>query len=144
MPIDIPNIDDILRKNKFRATPQRRTIYRALWDAGSHPTVAEVRRIAQERDPTISLATVYKTLELFAKIGIVREMGFRDESTRYDPEPQPHINLICTGCGKVEDYDMVDISTITPKIEKDIGFDVLRYRFEVYGLCTSCQRKQNR
>ena len=137
----MPDIDDVLRKHGFRATPQRRTIYKALWDAGvHHPTVAEVHQIAERMDPTISLATVYKALQLFSQIGLISEMGFRDESTRYDPSLEPHIHLICTRCGKVEDYDGIDLGFIAPEIERMKDFEVLTHRFEVHGLCADCQK----
>ena len=86
---------ETIRDCGYRATPQRLKIYDALWDAGSHPTVTEVYDRAVKEDPTISKATVYKTLQLFVEIGLATEMGFRDESTRYDPEVNGHINLIC-------------------------------------------------
>ncbi len=95
-----PDTAETLRIKGYRATPQRIAICDALWEAGSHPTVAEVHEYVAKRDPTISLATVYKTLQLFAEIGLATEMGFRGESTRYDPETGPHIHMICRNCGR--------------------------------------------
>jgi Fur family peroxide stress response transcriptional regulator len=136
-----PNAMDILRDCGYRATPQRLKIYDALWEAGSHPTVSEVYQKAVKEDPTISKATVYKTLQLFTEIGLATEMGFRDESTRYDPGVNSHVNLICLQCGSVEDYDDVDLRSIESEVEKDMDFKVVRRRFEVYGLCSKCQQK---
>ncbi|MDF1537787.1 MAG: Fur family transcriptional regulator [Candidatus Thorarchaeota archaeon] len=136
-----PNAMAILRERGYRVTPQRLKIYNALWNAGSHPTVIEVHQRAIKEDPTISKATVYKTLQLFTEIGLAVEMGFRDESTRYDPEVDGHINLICTQCGSVEDYDGIDLSSIKNGVEKGMKFKIFAHRFEVHGLCSKCQAK---
>ena len=142
MTVDMPDIDDVLRTNGYRATPQRRTIYTALMmKKYDHPTVAEIHQIAEREDPTISLATVYKALQLFTKIGLINEMGFRDESTRYDGSVEPHIHLICNKCGKVEDYDGFKLDTVAPDLKRSLNFEVLTHRFEVHGLCADCQRK---
>ncbi|MHA1638085.1 MAG: Fur family transcriptional regulator [Candidatus Thorarchaeota archaeon] len=130
-----------LRETGNRATTQRLTIYNAMWDAGSHPTVADIHVHSEKRDPTISLATVYKALQLFTKIGLAIEMGFRDESTRYDPAVGPHVNLICINCGTVEDCDLDRLGKIKPDLEKRMDFEVLSHRFEVHGLCSKCRQK---
>jgi Fur family peroxide stress response transcriptional regulator len=132
-------IADTIRMSGHRATPQRVAIYEALWKAGSHPSVSDIHEYAIKTDPSISLATVYKTLQLFSEIGLVREMGSRDGSTRYDPDTDFHINLVCTKCGKVEDFDCVSIDKIAPNLEDQAGFQAQSYNFEVRGLCSSCK-----
>lgn len=134
------DVKELLRQRGYRATPQRLAIYDALWKAGSHPTVADIHEYAERRDPTISKATVYKALQLFVEMGLAREIGFRDESTRYDPDVGFHINLVCTKCGKIEDYACTDFDQIAPNLEEETGFDVLNYHFEVYGICRDCAR----
>jgi Fur family peroxide stress response transcriptional regulator len=134
-------IVDTIRKSGFRATPQRVAIYEALWKAGSHPSVAEIHEYAKRSDPSLSLATVYKTLQLFSDIGLVREMGFRDGSTRYDPDTDFHINLVCNKCGRIEDFDCISIEQIAPNLDRDAGFRVQSYNFEVRGLCSECRKQ---
>ena len=132
-------IADTIRMSGHRATPQRVAIYEALWKAGSHPSVSDIHEYAIKTDPSISLATVYKTLQLFSEIGLVREMSSRDGSTRYDPDTEFHINLVCTKCGKVEDFDCISIDKIVPNLEDQAGFQAQSYNFEVRGLCSSCK-----
>ena len=134
-------IADTIRRSGFRATPQRVAIYEALWNAGSHPSVADIHEHATKADPSISLATVYKTLQLFVDIGLVREMGAKEGSTRYDPDTDFHINLVCVRCGKVEDFDCISIEQIAPNIDRDTGFRVQSYNFEVKGLCSDCRKQ---
>lgn len=135
-------IADTIRIHGHRATPQRVAIYEALWTAGSHPTVSDIHEHAIKTDPSISLATVYKTLQLFSEIGLVREMGVRDGSTRYDPDTEFHINLVCNKCGKVEDLPCVSIDEILPNLDDQAGFQAQSYSFEVRGLCSSCRNSK--
>lgn len=135
-------IADTIRMHGHRATPQRILIYEAMWRAGSHPNVSDIYEYAIKTDPSISLATVYKTLHLFSQIGLVRETGFRDGSTRYDPDTEFHIHLVCNRCGKVEDFSSVSLDEIGLNMDNREGFQVLSYDFEVRGLCQSCQKSQ--
>jgi len=132
---------DLLRERGFRATPQRLAICEALKKAGSHPTVAEIHEYVKKKDPTISLATVYNTLELFNQIGLAREICFRDQPTRYDPTVDSHINLLCLNCGAVEDISFDDFEQLIPDIENRSGFVVSSQRFDVYGYCPKCKAK---
>jgi Fur family peroxide stress response transcriptional regulator len=142
MTLSKPDIKDLLRERGYRVTPQRLAIYDAVWNAGSHPTASEVYELAEQRDPTMSKATVYKALQLFTELGLVREIGFRDDSTRYDPDTEFHINLVCTSCGKIEDYHCVDFDDIAPNLKGDTGFEAQSHHFEIYGLCVRCSKER--
>ena len=131
-------IAETIRKSGHRATSQRIGVYEALWKAGSHPNVSDIHKYASKTDPTISLATVYKNLQLFSEIGLVREMGFRDGSTRYDPDVNFHINLVCNKCGRIEDFDCVSFEEIAPNLRQRAGFEAQSHNFEVRGLCSRC------
>ena len=135
-------IADTIRKHGFRATPQRVVIYEALWKASSHPSVSDIHEYAIKTDPSISLATVYKTLQLFSDIGLVREMGPRDGSIHYDPDTRFHINLVCNKCGRVEDFDPGSIEGIIPDLDEEVGFHVQSINFEVRGLCSRCRSQE--
>ncbi|MGY5852845.1 MAG: transcriptional repressor [Candidatus Thorarchaeota archaeon] len=136
-----PCTAETLKKWGYRATPQRIAICDALHNAGSHPTVDEVHKVVVKRDPTVSLATVYKTLQLLTEIGLAREISFRDEPTRYDPTVDSHLNLVCTNCGKIDDYYLDKIDDIATTIEQRTNFSVQRQNFELYGLCSECHSK---
>ncbi len=129
-----------LRRYGYRATPQRIAIYDALWKSGDHPTALDIHKYVAMRDPTISLGTVYNTLRLFADLGLVREMGLRDGSTRYDPRVDGHVNLICTRCGSVVDFHFDGVRGLKEAIRSKTDFTVHSDSVEVYGLCASCSR----
>ncbi len=134
-------IANLIREHGHRATPQRITIYEALWKAGSHPTVADIHKHASRTDPSISIATVYKTLHLFSDIGLVVEMPSFDGIVHYDPNISPHFNLICERCGKIEDYDEVSLDSIISKLEKKSRFKVIAQTIELRGICAECQNQ---
>lgn len=132
---------DMLREKGFRATPQRVAICEALKSIDSHPSVAEIYEYVRKRDKTISLATVYNTLQAFKDAGLVREICFRDQPTRYDAMVDSHINLVCSECGSIEDFDFEEIELLIPEIEEQTGFKVDERHFEVYGICKRCRKK---
>jgi len=134
-------IAETLREKGFRVTPQRILVYEGLWKAGSHPSVSDIHEYVSKSDPSISLATIYKTLQLFSDIGLVREIGFRDDATRYDPDVDFHINLVCNRCGKIEDYDCVSFDELAPNLKNRVGFKVQSHHFEVRGLCAQCRNE---
>lgn len=134
-------IAETLRKKGYKATPQRILIYEGIWNAGSHPSVSEIHKFVSLVDPSISLATVYRNLQLFSEIGLVQEMGIKEKSARYDPDVRLHINLVCNRCGNIEDYEHRSLDEIALNLGKTMGFLVQSHEFEVRGFCSSCQNK---
>ena len=129
----------LIRAKGHRATPQRLAVYDALCNAGSHPTVSEIYERAKKRDPTISLATVYKSLQLFLEIGLAREMGYRNVSTRYDHEMAVHLNLVCSKCGRIEDCSLEEFEDTLSQVIARTGFLVREHRLDIHGLCSRCR-----
>jgi len=109
-----------------------------LMRSRDHPTAEDLYTRLKRRNPTMSLATVYKALELFKKMGLVNELGFASGSARYDPNVEPHINLICLKCGRIADRSDHGLHSIASRIGKNTDFRVLNQRFEFYGYCASC------
>lgn len=131
-------IAKVIREHGYRATPQRLAIYDALHKSGSHPTAQEMHQTVLERDPSVSLATVYKTLQLFVQLGLAGEMGFRDQ-THYDPETGYHVHLVCTNCGRIEDSHVDELERFISQIEEETEFKITGQRFDMYGLCSDCR-----
>jgi len=132
-------IAEMIRSRGYRATLQRITIYEAVWRAGSHPTIADIHRYVKDSDPSISLATIYNTIHLFQEIGLVESIAVPGDSARFDPNTHPHINLVCKGCGKVQDYECSSLSSIAEEIERETGFTVISRTLEIRGLCAECK-----
>jgi Fur family peroxide stress response transcriptional regulator len=131
----------LLREAGLRSTPQRLAIVEEVFNR-NHPTVAEVYDTVRQQFPTIGLATVYNTLRSLTERGFVRELPFGD-ATRFDVNVEPHANLVCRSCGRIEDSsacaDLMPL--ILQRVEAGGGFRAEGQRLDVYGLCADCARK---
>lgn len=127
-----------LRDRGYRLTPQRMAIVRAVLKNTEHPSAEEIYRQLTDAFPMMSLATVYKTLELLRSLGEVVEISVEGQA-RYDGNPRPHVHLICEKCRAVMDWNAeVDFPVAEAAIVAS-GFRPSRYHLEVYGLCPRCQ-----
>jgi Fur family peroxide stress response transcriptional regulator len=128
----------LLREAGLRSTPQRLAIVEEVFHR-HHPTVAEVYETVRRQFPTIGLATVYNTLRSLTERGFVREMPFGDV-TRFDVNVEPHANLVCTRCGRIEDSDACGdlIGEMRRRVERGEGFTPQSQRIDIYGLCSQC------
>ena len=99
---------DKLKEKGHRITPQRLVILRILAESQNHPSVEDIFQKLRVHFPTTSLATVYKTIGLLKEMGEVLELGFSDDSRRFDGrQPSPHPHLICIRCrsGAVGEFE---------------------------------------
>jgi len=94
----------VLKNSGLKATPQRVAVLRELGKK-RHPTMEEMYSGIREKNPTISLATVYKNVNLLKEQGIVIEINMPNGKMRYDYFARPHIHLACKNCGCIEDLD---------------------------------------
>ena len=106
------DIAQILRSQGFKVTPQRIAIYDALRGHHDHPTAEMLYHTLRPEHPSMSLATVYKTMEIFEKIGLVKILEVGDERAHYDWDTQAHSHIRCIRCNKVEDMMGIDLKAI--------------------------------
>ena len=125
---------------KKRVTPQRIAIFRYLLSTDSHPTAQQIYSHVKEQFPTITLATVYKTLEMLEELGKAKELGFSGLSTRFEANMEPHINLICLKCGTIKDLNDKDsLEHLKSVVDNHTAFTIKDQRVEFYGYCAKCQ-----
>jgi len=130
-----------LKESNFRLTPQRVELVRLIAVSEGHPSAGQLYARVKGRFPTMSHATVYKTLDLLKDMGQVLEIDLRDDSHYDGNRPQPHPHLICIQCNKIMDGETVfDPSTIQ-KLEKASGYKILRSQVSFYGLCPDCKKE---
>ncbi|WP_084456759.1 Fur family transcriptional regulator [Desulfogranum mediterraneum] len=131
-----------LKESEHRITPQRYAVLRVLCRSREHPSAETIFNLLAPEYPTMSLATVYKTLNLLKKRGEVLELEFSELGNRYDGnKPYPHPHVICTGCGTIIDPSMLDLEEITSKMMAETGFRITSHRLDFYGICPACQEK---
>jgi Fe2+ or Zn2+ uptake regulation protein len=126
-----------LRKKGYKLTPQRREIIRLLARDKSHPGAMDILRKVRKTVPRISMSTVYCTLDIMKKEGMIRELEYYDRDNRYDINVSDHINLVCKKCRKITDFTG-NLPSFSKAVEKDTGFKPASMRFEYYGICRNC------
>ena len=132
------SMERALRAAGSRISSQRRAIIDYLASATSHPSARQVFNEVKMKHPDLSLATVYNTLGVLTRLGLIKVMQFDVTDNRYEPNVAPHLNLICTSCGKIE--DLAQVLPVQPEeIKEKVGFEVLDSRLEYYGLCAECK-----
>jgi Fur family transcriptional regulator, peroxide stress response regulator len=130
-----------LKLSDCRITPQRYAVLNVLASSSDHPSAESIHAKLVEHYPTMSLATVYKTISLLKREGEILELEFSDLGNRYDgKKPYPHPHVICTECGKIIDPSHLNLDEITSKMMVETGFIILTHRLDFYGLCPECQR----
>jgi Fur family peroxide stress response transcriptional regulator len=129
-----------LHSKGYKVTPQRLAICKLLFSSKDHPSADQIYQEVKKQYPTISLATVYFTLDLLKDLGLVQELGFSDRSSRYDPNTSPHINVICPKCGKIYDYEAASAKKLWSQIVAEMSFTPLRQRLDIYTLCDKCSK----
>ncbi len=128
-----------LKQNNIRMTSQRIAILEFLATDGNHPTANEIYQALKDKNPNMSIATVYNNLLFFKKAGILKEIPFGEGSNRYDLTDTKHYHAVCENCGKVVDFDYQELEKINTIVENQINFKVLDHNFKVTGLCENCK-----
>ena len=129
-----------LQKAQLRLTPQRLAICRFLANTDKHPTAQDVYRALKPEYPSLSLATVYNTLEALASLGAIHVLGNAgDDTTHYDANINPHINVICVHCHRIIDVPSPIVANLEEEASVQSGFRILGARVIYYGICPDCQ-----
>jgi len=132
---------DALKQHDFRLTPQRLELVRLIASSEGHPSASQLHTKIKRQFPTMSQATVYKTLSLLKEIGQVLEIELRDDNHYDGNRPQPHPHLICMKCNKIIDGDVsLDLESLR-SLEQASGYRILRPQISLYGLCPDCQEE---
>lgn len=133
------NIAETLKSKQLKVTPQRLAIYNMLHNSKEHPTAEMIYSSLRETHPTMSLATVYKTLDTFKKTNLIIELKTTGDSDRYDANIAPHPHGICTSCGAVYDIFTDKLSHIIETVQDDTDFEIESYDVYFSGICPDCQ-----
>lgn len=128
---------------KQQKTAQRAAIMNYLEANRRHPTVIDIYNAVSKKLSTISMTTVYNTMNLLKEEGIVRELpAVMGHGVRFDTDTAPHHHLVCTVCGKFIDVGLKDIQqSILLSEEQRHGFDIESISIKIYGVCSECKNK---
>ena len=131
-----------LKKSGVRMTPQRHAILNYLMESMSHPTADEIYRALENKFPNMSVATVYNNLKTFIEAGLVRELTYGDQSSRYDADVSDHYHAVCDVCGKMVDFEDPVMAQVEQSAAEKTGFKIRGHRLEVHGTCPECQKEK--
>jgi Fur family peroxide stress response transcriptional regulator len=132
-----------LKEQGHRLTPQRMAVLKILAVSEGHPSVEQIYERVKVDFPMTSLATIYKTVTLLKEMGEVLELGFSDDSNRYDGhKPYPHPHLICTQCKNIVDPEVATLSGLRQEVADVSGYQIVSHRLDFFGICPQCQGKE--
>ncbi|MBP2637430.1 MAG: perR [Firmicutes bacterium] len=132
-------VTSLLRDKGFKVTPQRLAIYSALAATKAHPSAEMIYNELQPLYPTMSLATVYKTIEILKTLELVQVLNVGEDSFRYDADTSNHPHIRCMGCGRVDDLYGVDSSEFIDQVAAMTKYSLQGQQFYFYGMCPQCQ-----
>ena len=128
-----------LREWQVRVTPQRLAIAEAVLNSTDHPTVQQIHERVRDHFPSMTLATIYSTLGVLQRSGLIQELPFQKMS-RYEANMEPHVNLVCIQCETVIDTDTGQdaVLRLRNRISRESHFQVAWQRVDFYGWCPRC------
>lgn len=124
----------------MRMTPQRSVILEELRKTNKHPTADEIYRIVKRRLPRVSLATVYRNLDLLTQAGMIQTVELGGCPRRYDGWVEDHIHVRCLDCGRVDDITDSVLGRARKRVEKLSGYEIAGHHLEFTGKCPDCRR----
>jgi len=132
---------NFLRQKGLKQTGQRERILDIFLSSMKHVSADELHSIVRKSDPRIGFSTVYRTLKIFTEAGLAREVNFGDGRARFEKafDKGQHGHLICSNCGKAEEFVVTSIDKAIRQVSSGVGFKPQGHRLEVYGLCKKCQ-----
>ncbi|MFP4474709.1 MAG: Fur family transcriptional regulator [Desulfatibacillaceae bacterium] len=126
--------------SQLRMTRQRKVILEELADVTTHPTADQVYVLVRKRLPHISLATVYRNLEVLSEVGAIKKLDLGGTQRRYDGDTSEHHHVRCIHCQRVDDVPADACVVPDPDSIQVKGFEIIGQRLEFLGICQDCQQ----
>lgn len=132
---------EVLHEAGFRVTTQRKIILEAIASqVGWHVHPKDVYSYVQERDKTIGLATVYRTLKMLEDMDLLNKVYMMGMQNTAPEDHGVHYHLICLKCGSIQDVNDSMLEEIGGHVKKEYGFSPTQIKMSIYGLCDDCNR----
>ena len=134
-----------LRSRGLKMTRARELIFREILSApGIHPNADEIRRRLRAKKSTIGLATIYRTLNLLVRSGLVTAVDLGEGHSHFEPEGSEtaHGHLICLSCGRVREFAQAGIQEAIRGIGQMEGYRLDKFSLQVFGFCRDCEAKR--
>lgn len=131
---------EILNAVGLRNTSQRESIIEIIRHGKGHLDADEVYQRARKKQPRLSLSTVYRTLQTLRESGLIEEVHLDETHHHYEIKASnDHHHLICTGCGKVVEFECSLSKQMVENVSKENGFDITHTEVRMTGYCPECR-----
>ena len=133
-----------LKSKQLKLTKQRLNILEIFLESDKHLTADEIYQKVRKKNPSTGHSTVYRTLKLLVECKIAKEHDFGCGSSRYEAcfEKAHHDHLICLKCNQIYEFENKEIELLQEKIAESFSFEILDHKLELYGICSSCKKKE--
>jgi Fur family ferric uptake transcriptional regulator len=139
--------DDINRKLRaagHKVTPQRLAIINAVLESGELLTPSALYQKVKHTSPQVGEVTVYRTLDILSKLGLVCMVHTGENEHSYIGRPaEHHDHLICSACGKVVNFTGCNVSGLEKRLSSQTGFTIQEHRLDFYGKCSDCRKPKS-
>ncbi|TME59320.1 MAG: transcriptional repressor [Chloroflexi bacterium] len=138
----VKSSNEMLRKKGYRLTPQRHMILSVIQEADEHLSIDQILERVQERNPYVSLSTIYRTLELLRELGLVRENHLPGEQPHYETaESTEHHHLVCRRCRTTIHLEDNLLGNLHEQLQQQHAFHGLTLDLVAAGYCDACWKK---
>ncbi len=135
------NTRQVLAASRLRFTKQRALILEIILQGQGHLDADEVYRRARKKESHLSLSTVYRSLQMFKKLGLIEELHFDENHHHYEVKPPAeHHHLVCLSCGRVVEFDYPLSRYVKRKVDQARDFDIVEAEVRMSGYCPQCQQ----
>ncbi len=117
----------------LRMTLPRKVILEVIENSEDHPDVEEMYRRAVEKDKSISIATVYRTIKLFEEAGIIEKLDIGDGKARYEEAGEHHEHLVDVETGEIIEFQDEDLEEMKRQVALKMGYELVDHRLELFG-----------
>jgi Fur family transcriptional regulator, ferric uptake regulator len=135
------SLAELLRSRGLRLTAQRQLILEAVLELG-HATPEQVHTAVREVAAGVNITTIYRTLELLERLGLVRHTHLSHGSPTYHPAgADQHVHLVCRSCGAVDEFDPGMLAPIVERLAVERGFQIDIGHVALFGECGKCGKR---
>jgi Fur family ferric uptake transcriptional regulator len=126
----------------YRVTEPRRSVAALIADQDGHFTAAELVAAARKRRLAVGRATVFRTLDVLAEVGVVERLDLPNGEHAYvGCEPAHHHHVVCSRCGRTAEIDDAGLRSVVGDVARQSGYRIDSHRLELFGVCPSCLAK---
>jgi Fur family ferric uptake transcriptional regulator len=130
-----------LAEQGYRLTPQRIMVISAIEDSDGHISAEEIYAQVIAKYPQVNISTVYRTLELLKRLGLVTETDLGEGRVRYHPAGKGHHHhLVCQQCGAIIDLDESILADLKSALLREYQFSADLRHLAIFGRCVKCSK----